>query len=61
MIQIFGNEVQIPIPCPKCFGKLVCIKYNPSLKLLRDRSWQLCRKCGFQRTTDEFKEELLTV
>ena len=57
----FDNEFQVPIPCPKCFNKLVCIRYDPQIKLLKDRIWHLCRNCGFQRSTDEFKKELLVI
>jgi len=51
----------IPVSCPKCFGKLVAVRYDPSLKILKERGWHICTQCDFQMSTDEFKEALFTV
>ena len=51
-------NVNIPIPCPSCGGKMYSAGYEAPLKILKNRSWQICRECGFQRTTDEFKKLL---
>lgn len=51
----------IPISCPNCSGKMVAIQYETSLKILRSRSWQVCKECNFQRSADDFKKSLLTV
>lgn len=51
----------IPIACPKCCGKIVVIRYEVTLKVLRERSWQICKNCGFERSVDDFKKTLLTV
>jgi len=51
----------IPISCPKCGGEMIIISYDPMWKVLKERSWQICRKCSFERSADDFKKELLTV
>ena len=51
----------IPVPCPKCDGKMVAVKYDTPLKILRQRSWQICKECWFERSADDFKNQLLTV
>ncbi len=51
----------IPISCPKCNGKMVAVHYEVVLKILKERSWQICKECNFQRSADNFKSELLTV
>jgi len=49
-------KVDIPIPCPSCGGKMYSISYSASLKILKERSWQVCKECHYQRTTEEFKK-----
>ena len=51
----------IPISCPKCSGKMVAVHYDTVLNILKLRSWQVCKECNFQRSTDDFKKSLLTV
>jgi len=51
----------IPLPCPKCYGKMVAVRYDAVLKVLKDRGWHICKECDFQRNTDEFKEALFTI
>ena len=53
--------IPIPIPCPKCSGKMIATRYEPTLKLLKDRSWQICKECNFERSAEDFKNSLLTV
>ena len=48
----------IPIPCPRCGGKMYSIGYNAPLKLLKPRSWQVCKECHFERSTEDFKKTL---
>ena len=60
-IQNFINyfmKIDIPIPCPLCSGKMYSIGYSPTLKLLKNRTWQVCKECHFERTTDEFKKTI---
>ncbi len=51
-------KVDIPIPCPSCGGKMYSISYIASLKILKERSWQVCKECHYQRTTEEFKNSI---
>ena len=55
------KQISIPISCPSCDGKMYSIRYDAPLKILKDRSWQICKSCGFERNTDDFKRSLLTV
>ncbi len=51
----------IPLPCPKCKGKMIAVKYNDPSKIYDEHSVQLCKECDYQIQTDDFKKELLTV
>jgi len=51
-------KVDIPLPCPSCGGKMYSIAYDAQLKILKARSWQICKECGFQRDTNDFKKML---
>ena len=51
----------IPISCPKCSSKMIATWYKLVLKILKERSWQICTKCNFERSADDFKNSLLTV
>ena len=53
--------IPIPVSCPKCGGKMIAIRYEAVLQILKHRSWQICNECNFQRTADDFKNSLLTV
>jgi len=55
------KEFSIPLLCPSCDRKIYSVRYDAPLGILKDRSWQICKTCGFERTTDDFKKELLTV
>ena len=57
-LQITNMEIDIPIPCPSCGGKMFSSAYDAPLKILKARSWQVCKECGFQRSTEEFKKVL---
>ena len=51
----------IPIPCPRCSGKMYAITYDVIIRVLKPRSWQVCKNCDYSRDADDFKKELLTV
>ena len=53
--------MSIPIPCPKCGGKMNVLGYDATLKFLKQRSWHVCKECDFQQNIDEFKKSLLTI
>jgi len=60
-IQNLSNyfmKIDIPIPCPRCGGKMYSVGYDTTLKLLKNRTWQVCKECHFERTTDEFKKSI---
>lgn len=54
-------KIDIPLPCPKCGGKMYSVNYDVSLRILKNRTWQNCKECRFERSVDDFKKELLTV
>ena len=53
--------IPIPISCPKCGGKMIAVRYDSVLQILKLRSWQICKECNFERSADDFKNSLLTV
>gem|GEM_PF-915766 len=55
------TQINIPLSCPSCDGKMYSVRYDAALDILKSRSWQICRICGFERSTDDFKKELLTI
>lgn len=55
------DGIKIPLRCSKCGGRMIAAKYDPAIKILTERSWQLCIDCGFQRSAEQFKLQLLTV
>jgi len=55
------NQVSIPLSCPSCDGRMYAVRYDSLLNILKERGWQVCKQCGFERTTEDFKKELLTV
>ncbi|KAG2474024.1 MAG: hypothetical protein NPMRTHETA2_590002 [Nitrosopumilales archaeon] len=56
-----NKEIQLPLSCPICKGRMILVGYHESLQVLKTRCWHTCRHCGFQRSVDEFKKALLTV
>ena len=54
-------QINIPLFCPNCDGTMYAVRYDSQLKILKERGWQVCRQCGFERTIEDFKNELLTV
>jgi len=33
-------KIDIPLPCPKCGGKMYSVSYDSSFSILKKRSWQ---------------------
>ncbi len=47
--------------CPKCHTQmLVHVKYNPVIKLLKDRDYVVCENCGFSKETEQLKDMIFT-
>ena len=40
-------RIDIPIPCPRCSGRMYSVSYEPQFAILKKRSWQVCKECGF--------------
>jgi len=55
------SKIAIPLACPSCGGKMYATAYDVFLNILKERCWQVCNECGFERSTEDFKKELLTV
>jgi len=51
-------KIDIPIPCPKCTGKMYSVSYESTISILNKRSWQVCKECDFERTTEDFKKSI---
>jgi len=55
------QAISIPLPCPKCKGKMIAVKYNDPSKIYDEHSVQMCKKCDYRIEVDDFKKQLLTV
>lgn len=51
-------KINIPLACPVCGGKMYSVNYETPFPVLKNRSWQVCKECRFERTTDEFKKSI---
>ncbi len=50
------------LPCPSCGGnRLFLTKYEVPLKILKERSWLVCKDCDFQIPTEKYKKSLFCV
>lgn len=54
-------KIDIPIPCPYCGGKMYSTGYDTQIKILKQRTWHICKECNFTQDTDIFKRRLLSV
>ena len=50
--------INIPVPCPRCGGKMYSVSYDVTIKILAERSWHVCKDCRFTQDTRDFKKEL---
>ena len=55
---MYVMKIDIPIECPACKGKMYSVAYNTPLKILKHRSWQVCKECDFERPTEDFVKDL---
>lgn len=55
------SQINIPLSCPSCDGKMYSVRYEAPLAILKERSWQVCKLCGFERNTEDFKKGLFTI
>jgi hypothetical protein len=56
--SIQSMEIDIPLPCPSCGGKMYSVSYEASLSILKKRSWQVCKECDFERSSEDFKKAM---
>ncbi len=62
--QILGIFImkQLFVACPSCEGNsLFLTKYDAPLRILKERSWLICKDCDYQIQTDEYKKSLFCV
>jgi hypothetical protein len=53
---------QLFVSCPSCEGNnLYLTKYDAPLKILKERSWLICKDCDYQIQTEEYKKTLFCV
>jgi len=55
------GEWRVPLSCPNCTSILSLVGYVAPLQILKSRYWHTCSHCGFERSVDDFKRDLLTV
>ncbi|MEM3064961.1 MAG: hypothetical protein QW177_06270 [Candidatus Nitrosotenuis sp.] len=51
-------KIDIPLPCPRCGGKMYSVSYDAPLKVLSRRTWHVCKECNFTQNAEEFKKML---
>ena len=51
-------QIDIPLPCPLCGGKMYSVRYESVFSILKKRSWQICKLCDFERESEEFKKSI---
>ena len=54
-------QIDIPLSCPSCGGKMYSVSYESALPVLKKRSWQVCRECNFERDSEDFKKSICCV
>jgi len=55
------QEMEIPLACPNCEGKLVVVSWDAVLNFLKKRSWIVCKNCSYEQSVEQYKKELFTV
>ncbi|MFQ5475651.1 MAG: hypothetical protein ACE5DT_01305 [Nitrosopumilus sp.] len=51
-------KIDIPLSCPSCDGRMYSVSYEATIPVLKQRSWQVCKECDFERSSDDFKKSL---
>jgi C4-type Zn-finger protein len=54
-------QIDIPLSCPSCGGKMYSVSYESVLPDLKKRSWQVCKECNFERNSEDFKKSIFCV
>ncbi len=52
--------IEVPDTCPKCEAKISCVRYQPRLRILSERSWRICenRQCDFQESSQDYQNRM---
>lgn len=56
-----AQKIDIPLFCPTCDGRMYAVSYDPPLKILKDRSWFVCKSCDYDILAEDFKKTLFTI
>ena len=51
-------QIGIPLQCPSCGRKMYFVSYELAFSILKKRIWQVCKKCNFERKSEEFKRSI---
>jgi len=51
-------KIDIPLPCPVCGGKMFSVYYDGALRVLKPRTWHVCKNCKFSRDVEDFKRSI---
>jgi len=51
-------EIDIPLSCPSCGGKMYSVSYDVAISILKKRTWQVCKECSFERNVEDFKKAI---
>ena len=51
----------IPLPCPKCEGKMIAVKFSDPSQIFDENNIQICKECDYQIPVEDFKKDLLIV
>ena len=54
-------QIVIPLSCPSCGGRMYSISYDTSISILKRRSWQVCKECDFEISSEDFKKSISCV
>ncbi|HJJ23125.1 MAG TPA: hypothetical protein OQH54_05350 [Nitrosopumilus sp.] len=54
-------QIDIPLSCPSCGGKMYSVSYESVFSVLKKRSWQVCKECNFERNSEDFKKSICCV
>lgn len=48
------------VPCPKCgLHTLFLTWYHVTLSILKNRQWHVCTSCGYERSVEKLKVQLM--
>ena len=59
----FENEMEVPIPCPDCGGKLIVTWKDAMIGILKERHWYCCKNvnCNYCEEVEVVKSRLYCI